>query len=134
MFDVPNAAKAPDEGVSHFYGRFRATPGADQGAAGHQVQAEAPQDENGPPPGVLLHQQLEERVKSEGGESDTGQRNPQREGPPAGEVGHDSCQHGGEHQSPAQTWSNSKSKGGGVTLPSFELANNKLGNQTRPFT
>lgn len=113
MINAPNAAKAPDnEGVSHLYGRFRATPGADQSAAGHQVQAEAPQDENGPPPGVLLHQQLEERVKSEGGESNTGQRNTQREGPPAGEVSHDSCQHGGEHQPPAQTWINGKSKGG----------------------
>lgn len=57
MFNAPNATKVPDdEGVSHLYGRFRATPGADQSAAGHQVQAEAPQDENGPPPGVLLHQ------------------------------------------------------------------------------
>lgn len=52
---------------------FRAAVWADEGSTGHDVEAETPQNEQGPSPGVRLHQQLEERVKGEGGQTDAGE-------------------------------------------------------------
>lgn len=76
----------------------------DEGSARQNVEAEAPQDEKGPSPGVPLHQQLEERVEGEGGESDARQGHSQRQGASTGEVSHDCGHHGSEDQRPAQAW------------------------------
>lgn len=52
---------------------FRSAVWADEGSAGHDVEAETSQNEQGTSPGVRLHQQLEERVKSEGRQTDAGE-------------------------------------------------------------
>lgn len=84
---------------------------ADQNAACHNVEAEAPQDQQGPSPGIHFHQQLEEGVKSKGGETDAAESQSQRQGAAPGEVSHDRGHHGSEDQPPAQTWR----RGGGKT-------------------
>lgn len=88
--------------VSHISGCLGAALRTDEGSARHNVKAETPQDEKGPPPGVPLHQQLEERVEGEGGESDARQGHPQRQGASTAEVSHDCGHHGSEDQRPAQ--------------------------------
>lgn len=76
----------------------------DESPTRYDVKAEAPQDQQGPSPGVHLHQQLEERVESKGGEADAGEGQPQCQGPAPSEVRHDRGHHGGEDEPPAQTW------------------------------
>lgn len=76
----------------------------DESPAGHNVQAEATQNQKGPSPGVLFHQQLEERIESKGGEANAGEPQSQCQGAPPGEISHDCSYHGGEDKPPAQTW------------------------------
>lgn len=89
--------------LSHIFWCFGAWQCADEGSARHNVEANAPEDEKGPSPCVLLHQQLEQRVEGKGGESYTRQRYSQSQGAPPGEVSHDCGYHGSEDQPPAQT-------------------------------
>lgn len=89
---------------------FRAPLQTDQRPAGYNVEAESPQDQQGPSPGVRLHQQLKERVESEGGEADAGEPQSQSQGTPASEISHDCGHHGSEDHPPSKTWSTKRAK------------------------
>lgn len=89
---------------------FRAPLRTDQRPAGYNVEAESPQDQQGSSPGVRLHQQLKERVESEGGEADAGEPQSQSQGTPASEISHDCGHHGSEDHPPSKTWSTKRAK------------------------